>query len=97
MIYYIDVDNTICRTKDADYKNARPLKGRISKINKLYKDNKVVFWTARGAVSGLNWLPFTKDQLDTWGVKYHELLQKPHFDLLVDDKALSDKQYFDGN
>jgi CMP-N,N'-diacetyllegionaminic acid synthase len=67
-------------------------------LNKLYEEgNKVVIWTARGALTGINWMPFTQAQLNSWGAKYHELKQKPYFDVLVDDKALSDKDYFNGN
>ena len=35
-------------------------------------------------------------QLKKWGVKFHNLSvgEKPVYDLLIDDKALSDKEYF---
>ena len=32
-----DIDNVICQTKGKDYKNAKPNKHAIKKINKLYK------------------------------------------------------------
>jgi hypothetical protein len=95
MIYFFDIDNTICKTKDGDYANATPLKGRIKKVNKLFKDgHKIVLWTARGALSGINWIPMTNVQLDDWGVQRHEVLAKPYFDKLVDDKATNDKDFF---
>jgi hypothetical protein len=95
MIYYFDVDNTVCKTKEGDYPNAVPYKRRIQKINKLGSEgHKIVMVTARGALSGLRWLEFTKDQLDKWGLKYHELHSKPYYDVLVDDKAFSDKEFF---
>ena len=37
----------------------------------------------------------TKQQLDDWGVKYHELIMgKPHADFFIDDKAWPDKVFF---
>ena len=37
----------------------------------------------------------TKQQLDDWGVKYHELIMgKPHADYFIDDKAWPDKVFF---
>lgn len=47
-------------------------------------------WTARGAKSGIDWHDITKKQLNDWGVKYHNLrLDKPAYDLFIDDKALN--------
>ncbi len=38
----------------------------------------------------------TKEQLDSWGVKYHDLfLGKPQGDLYIDDKGINDKKFFD--
>jgi CMP-N,N'-diacetyllegionaminic acid synthase len=97
MIYYFDVDGTICRTKGAEYAGATPIQKRIDQINKLYDEgNRIIIWTARGAMSGQDLLNLTKEQLDSWGVEYHELHKKPYFDLLVDDKALDAKTYFNG-
>lgn len=98
MRIFFDIDGTLTKTKDGDYKSAKPIKTRIKRVNKLFESgHNITIWTARGALSGINWLPFTKDQLDSWGVKYHQLLPKPYFDLAVDDKALDDKKYFHGN
>ena len=37
----------------------------------------------------------TEKQLEKWGVKYHELLfGKPHADVFIDDKAVSDTDWF---
>jgi len=94
-IYSIDIDNTICRTEADNYLQAKPLKGRIAKVNKLFdKGNHIIIQTARGYVSGIDWSDFTYKQLKAWGVKYHELLPKVYADVIVDDKALSDKQFF---
>lgn len=95
MIYYFDVDNTVCHTVGDNYANATPIEDRIDTINQLFDEgHKIVMWTARGALSGNDWLHYTKEQLDMWGLRYHELIPKPYFDCAVDDKALSDKEFF---
>lgn len=95
MIYCFDVDNTICKTVNGNYPAAIPIKSRIKKINKLYKDHIILIWTSRGYQTGIDWRGFTKQQLDDWGVLYHEFhVGKPYFDVFVDDKAMSDKEYF---
>jgi len=36
-----------------------------------------------------NWEELTRQQLDSWGAKYHELkVDKPFYDLFIEDKAL---------
>ena len=38
---------------------------------------------------------YTKNQLDKWGVKYHDLfLGKPNGDIYVDDKATKDTDFY---
>ena len=75
-----------------DWKNFRTEKywNNIDKINKLYDEgNTIVYWTARGSRTKINWYDLTKKQLDEWGVKYHELfVDKPYYDLFIDDKTL---------
>ena len=96
MIYYFDIDGTICNITDGNYSNAQPIKERINKINELYEDgNKIFLYTARGSQTGIDWTQETKRQLAEWGIKYHDVsLGKPHYDLWVDDKAVSDKLFF---
>lgn len=96
MRIYIDIDNTICKTTGSDYANAVPMVGRIEKNNKLFDEgNKIIYWTARGNNSGLNLRELTEAQLKKWGAKYTELmLGKPSFDLLIDDKAVSESSYY---
>jgi hypothetical protein len=101
MIYIVDIDNTICITSkngsgDWDYPNAIPLNERIDIINELYSEgHTIVYWTARGSGSGLDWAALTKRQLDEWGCKYHEVrLGKPSYDVWIDDKAINDKLFF---
>ena len=90
MIIYVDIDGTICETEGSDYVNAKPRKNQISKINRLYDvGNTIIYWTARGTVTQINWLDLTKNQLDNWGVKYHDVrVGKPQYDLWIDDKSM---------
>jgi hypothetical protein len=64
--------------------------GNIAKINKLYEEgNEITYYTARGTVTGIDWLDITKNQLNKWGCKYHKLNigNKPDYDLLICDKT----------
>lgn len=96
MIYYVDIDNTICLTINTDYKNSQPLYKRIDIINKLYDDgHTIVYWTARGSKSGLDWSELTLLQLDTWGCKRHDVVfKKPSYDLYIDDKSINSENFF---
>lgn len=94
--YIVDIDNTICHTENSQYSLSRPFMDRIAKINELYNQgNRIIYWTARGGNSGIDWSEFTKTQLDSWGCCYHELrLGKPVYDIWVDDKAINSEEYF---
>ena len=89
MIIYVDIDGTICETEGSDYINAKPRSEQIYKINKLYdKGNTIIYWTARGTVTQIDWLDLTKEQLDDWGCRYHDVrVGKPQYDLWIDDKS----------
>lgn len=90
-IIYVDIDETICETSTPrNYLESKPLKENIEKINMLYdKGNTIVYWTARGSKTQMNWYELTKQQLIDWGVKFHELrVDKPYYDLFIDDKTL---------
>jgi hypothetical protein len=96
MIIYVDIDNTICQTEGMDYSSAKPMPERINQINNLYKlSNTIVYWTARGTMSGKDWRELTENQLKEWGALYHELkLQKPAYDLFIDDKNINSEEFF---
>ena len=97
MIIYVDIDETICtKTDDLNYINAKPISERIDKINKLYEDgNTIIYWTARGTTTGVDWREVTEIQFKKWGVKYHELrFGKPAYDLFIDDKNINSERYF---
>ena len=98
MKIYVDIDDTICFYNDGltkyqlgrNYRNAIASLENINKINILYdKGHEITYWTARGYVSGIDWYDITKQQLDDWGCKYHNLSvgEKPAYDLLICDKT----------
>ena len=91
MIIRVDIDNTICTTNDVDYVLAQPIKHMIDWINGLYTDgHTIIYWTARGAVTGLDWKGLTEHQLKEWGCLYHSLeMGKPHYDLMICDKTIN--------
>ncbi len=97
MLIYVDIDETICTTPDSrNYEESAPIEANILKINKLYEEgNKIVYWTARGTMTGIDWREVTEKQFAKWGVKYHELhFGKPSYDLFIDDKNISSKEFF---
>ena len=98
MDIFVDVDNTVCYTEGTDYPNARPNYKNIDRFNKLYEEgNRIVYWTARGMKSGINWRELTERQFLEWGIKYHELrLDKPAFDLFIDDKVINTRDWENG-
>ncbi len=100
MIIYVDIDDTICYYNDINaslnYNNAIPYFDRIEKINKLYNEgNTIVYWTARGTKTGIDWYNITLKQLNKWGCKYNELkMGKPVYDLFIDDKNIKSDTFF---
>ena len=102
MIFCFDIDNTICKTKGKNYKNAKPHKDVVKIINKLYDNGHIIkIFTAR--FMGRNndniklaykeGYKMTFKQLKKWNLKFHKLLMgKPSFDLFVDDRALGYKK-----
>jgi hypothetical protein len=92
MIIRVDVDETVCITPDNPriYEQATPIYENIEKINKLYdQGHTIIYWTARGSRSNINWHNLTEQQLRSWGAKFHELqCNKPYYDLFIDDKTI---------
>ena len=95
-IYFVDIDGTICTNTDGNYQKSIPIHKNIEQINKLYLEgNTIIYWTARGSVTGIDWYDLTKKQLDLWHVKYHDLrMGKPHYDHFICDKAINADDYF---
>ena len=97
-VYCFDIDGTICTNTDGEYENAVPFKETIEKINHLYGEgHRIIFFTARGSTTGIDWRDLTEKQLTEWQIKYHELIMgKPHADVFVDDKAVQSEEFFSG-
>ena len=96
MVIYIDIDDTICNSpNNPDYTVCSPILENIDKANKLYDDGHlIVYWTARGTATGIDWSDITKKQLNEWGVKYHDLkFGKPKYDIFIDDKNMNTKDW----
>ena len=91
MNIFVDIDETICfYTGEREYPLAEPDRTNIAKINALYEEgHTITYWTARGAVTKLDWYDLTEEQLKKWGCKYHNLSvgEKPPYDLLICDKT----------
>ena len=91
MKIFVDIDETICfYDGERYYPDAVPNMENIAKINKLYDEGHYIkYWTARGAVTGLEWYDVTLNQLKEWGCKFSELSvgEKPDYDLLICDKT----------
>ena len=89
---FVDIDETICVTPDnpREYSKSVPNYENIAKINRLYSEgNRIVYWTARGSRSGVDWYALTKQQLDSWGANHHELrCDKPFYDLFIEDRSI---------
>jgi len=106
MTYVFDIDGTICTLTPSEYEDAKPIQNRIDRVNCLYDEgHTILFQTARGmgrsgnsaAYANTAFYNFTKQQLDSWGVKYHGLfLGKPAADIYIDDKGCKDEDFFNG-
>ena len=103
MKYCFDIDGTLCETpSDPDghnvrYWDAEPYPFMIEQVNRLYDEgHKIIMMTARGRGSRKDWTVFTKEQLDRWGYKYHEIepmFHKPTADLFIDDKGINVEEW----
>ena len=91
MIYCFDIDGTICSTEGVVYERAQPFHDVIGQVNHLNAEgNRILLFTARGTVTGIDWRELTEKQLNEWGVQYHSLyMGKPAADVYIDDKAFN--------
>lgn len=96
MKYMVDIDNTICYNKNSNYEESLPDLNRIAILNRLFdQGNEIHYWTARGGNSGIDWTELTHKQLKDWGVKYTSInMQKPIYDVWIDDKAIKADDFF---
>ena len=100
MIYCFDLDGTLCEQMNLNYDEAQPFINRIKIVNDLYDNgHHIIIDTARGsgATKGKDWFAITKNQLDSWGLKYHELRTGVKFsaDHYIDDKGQSPESFFE--
>lgn len=87
-----DIDGVIASLVPGnDYSLSRPEHKVIELIRRLFeKGNKIVLYTARGTVTGIDWEEVTERQMKEWGVPYHELyFGKPGADFYIDDRAIN--------
>ncbi|MBF0176567.1 MAG: NAD-dependent epimerase/dehydratase family protein [Magnetococcales bacterium] len=90
--FVIDIDGVIATlTPGNDYALAAPLTHNIKAINALHAaGHRIILLTARGSATGIDWHDITRNQLETWGLRYHELrFGKPAADYYVDDRLVS--------
>jgi hypothetical protein len=99
MTYCFDIDGTICTMTDGRYDEAEPHPEIIRQINRLYETgNRIVFHTARGSETHIDWKSVTERQLKDWNVKYHDLVfGKPAADVYVDDKGINVRDWLQPN
>ena len=97
ILVYVDIDDTICTYEgERHYPSAVPIMENIKKINKMYDEgNTIVYWTARGGTTGIDWTALTHEQLNAWGAKHHEIkMWKPPYDIFICDKAVNTADFF---
>lgn len=103
--YVFDLDGTLCTTTEGgDYSKAEPIMNRIKKVNELHDaGNTIKILTARGMGRHYDssrsaykeFYELTLEQLREWGVKFDNLfLGKPSGDFYIDDKGVSDDEFF---
>lgn len=89
--YCFDIDDTLLKYH-GDYTLSTPIQSRIDRVNRLYEDgHRIILMTARGKSSGKDYSDLTKQQMQEFGIKHHELImnQKPNADLFIDDKGIN--------
>jgi len=96
-ILCFDIDGVICTNSKGIYRNAKPKKNNIKKINELYsKGHYIKIFTARFMgrnkdnykLAKKNAKKITEKQLKEWKVKYHALyFGKISYDVIIDDKS----------
>lgn len=85
----VDIDGVLAEAvADLDYAQAGPMRDNIARVNALHAAGcTIVLFTARGSATGKDWSEVTRDQLQRWGVRYHELkFGKPPADYYIDDR-----------
>ena len=87
--FCFDIDGVIASiAPDNDYRKSSPITDTVRLINRLFENgHRIVLFTARGSMTGIDWEPTTAMQMREWGVPYHELrFGKPAADFYIDDR-----------
>jgi CMP-N,N'-diacetyllegionaminic acid synthase len=90
--FAFDMDGVIATlVPDNNYLEAAPYAPAVDVVNRLHDaGNRIVIYTARGSMTGIDWTDITYDQLRRWGVRHHELrFGKPAADFYIDDRMIS--------
>jgi len=105
-VIIVDIDGTICTQvgdpgkpiSPEEFMEAEPFPKRIEYLNSLYDEGHYIqYWTARGCMSGIDKLKETREQLDSWGVKYNDVaVFKPFYDVWIDDKSVPVRRNTEG-
>jgi len=98
MTFAFDIDGTLAAGGvPGDYEGAEPIPSRIQAVNDLYgQGHRIIIFTARGQLRGntRGILNATRRQLKRWGLKFHELREKPAADVYVDNLAERPEEFF---
>jgi len=82
-----DFFNSTVNQHAKEFFSMKPNTKNINYVNKLFKHNTIILFTTRNNAH----LNLTKKWLKQNKVKYHHLIMdKPYYDLLIDDKAIND-------
>jgi CMP-N,N'-diacetyllegionaminic acid synthase len=87
--FVVDIDGVLATlVPDNDYGKCGPIPDNICRVNELHAaGHRIILFTARGSATGIDWSEVTRTQLETWGVRYHELrFGKPAADFYIDDR-----------
>lgn len=96
MIIAFDLDHTIVEngTEENDFLDATPIENMVELVNMIYDEGfEIMIFTARSK-------PWSQVQLEEWlrndiGLKFHYVyMHKPHYSILVDDRAVGWKEGF---
>lgn len=91
----VDLDGTLCYSEYWGTGNPIPKKSNIEIVNNLYRFGyHIVIYTSRHSSLRMK----TEHWLQENDVRYHALVmgeRKMGFDLLIDDKAINTRQFFD--
>lgn len=91
-VFVIDIDGVIASLiANNDYTLCQPIKKNIEMINALYRaGHRIILFTARGSMTGIDWFEITRQQLAEWRVLHHDLrFGKPAADFYIDDRMIA--------